>query len=246
MSLESSSTTSPIESASSVAKQKSSWLCKLWFVLCVLLLVYSAYNLLYKQDKQAQRIDAALALVQQSRQELQHLQAEFDAVRAQAVIEESMRKALELSLADAQSDLLRAQEQLAFYDQLMPAGPNGALSVRALDISRSDDQLHYRVLLQRNAQQAEPFSGRLEFEANGQQVGHTGQTSLVLQPVAGREEGVEQSPNILGLNFDRFQRSDGWLQIPAGFEPQSVTLKVFEGNVLRVTRKIELEATLKP
>lgn len=245
MSLESTPTDSPPSTAFFPVKRRLGWIYAALLLLFVLLLAYAAYNLINKQDQHASRVETALTLLQQSRQELLHLQAEFDAVRAQAVIEESTRKALEVTLAEAQVELLRAQEQLAFYDQLMPAGPSGALSLRALDITPQDGQLYYRVLLQRNAQQAGSFSGRLEFEASGQQA-NQGRVTLILKPVAGETESVEPAPDILGLGFERFQRSAGWLQIPTGFEPQSVTLKVFEGNVLRLTRKIELDAVLKP
>lgn len=217
------------------------WYSLVLFILLVCLLAFMLYNGSFRQNRQASRVQAAMVLLGESRQELQHLQAEFDALRSQIVIEESTRKGLESRLSDTQAELVRAQEQLAFYDQLLPAGPNGALSLRAFDINRRGELLQYRVLLQRSATGAPDFKGRLQFQASGLQDGQPAQIQLEAARAPAANPADPQ--DALNLRFDRFQRANGWLLIPEGFEPESVTLKVFEDDVLRLTRKVDLDST---
>ncbi len=229
------------------SKRRIVWpsLCSALLALFVVLAAYLLYSSGTQHEKQTDRIESAMTLLQQSRQELVHLQTEFDALRAQAAIEEGVRKGLESTLQDTQQQLQRANEQLAFYDQLMPSGPSGVVSLRAAEVAWQDGQLQYRVLLQRNAQQAGTFVGRLEFEASGVQNGEAVK-NRVLTTTGWSDSDEEQSPDTLGLEFDRFQRSAGLLYIPEGFEPQSVTLKVFEGNVLRLSRQFAVQAKHEP
>src|SRR5690606_7320917 len=85
------------------------------------------------------------------------------------VVEESTRKGLEASLQALQSELGQTRDQLAFYDQLLPPGPKGAISIRALEVERLGPTLQFRALLMRNAQDDSPFSGRMQFVASGKQ-----------------------------------------------------------------------------
>ena len=45
---------------------------------------------------------------------------------------------------------------------------------------------------------------------------------------------------ILDLEFLRLQRSQGLLVLPEGFEPYEVTLRVLEGNNVRITKAVIL------
>lgn len=111
-------------------------------------------------------------------QQLQQLRLDLDAERARAnelhgqlVVERSTIKGLESALGAAQSDLGAANDKLAFYDQLLPPGPQGSVGIRALEIFPvGPNLLQYRLLLTRNAQgRSKPFEGRLQFLARGLQ-----------------------------------------------------------------------------
>ncbi len=177
-------------------------------------------------------------------------------------IEESTRRGLEMSLRTAQEELGRAQDTVAFYEQLMPPGPKGTVSIRAIDFEPVGPHLKYRVLLMRSGSSNEPFKGRLQFEATGM-MGEA-RESIVLEtaraPAPSRklDEGAshdeqvpEPSPDDAGtqdagdpavLEFADFQRSSGVLSLPEGFTPESVTVSVLEGDTLRTSRKVELPA----
>ena len=182
-----------------------------------------------------------------SHNELSGVRAHVDVLLGQLVVEESTRKGLEASLQETQNELGRVRDQLAFFDQLLPPGPKGAINIRALEVEQIGPTLQYRVLLTRNAQDAAPFKGHMQFVASGTQDG--AQVKLTLVPVlspdaasAGPDEAqvVAADTGEFSLNFDEFQRAGGLLGIPPGFTPKTVTVNVFEGNKLRASRSTSL------
>lgn len=168
------------------------------------------------------------------------------AFEGRLAVEESTRRGLEKSLRSVQSELGQAQDTIAFYEQLMPPGPKGAVSVRALDIERAGPNLRYRVLLMRSGSNGESFKGSLQFVASGRLNGEEASFSLepaslpgVLDPVPSTAE-ADARLEAFPLSFDEFQRSGGLLSLPEGFEPESVTVNVMEGKVLRVSRSVDI------
>lgn len=170
------------------------------------------------------------------------LTTERDALQSQLLVEQTTRSSLETTLNAAQSDLASARERLAFYEQLLPPGPAGAVTVRALDIEPRAGLLSYRVLLMRNGTSGSGFNGLMEFVANGVQKGKN--VKITLKPAAGvGASNTEQSQSTpLKLSFDQFQRAEGLLDLPEGFVPRSVTLNVMEGLAVRATRTVNLAA----
>jgi len=166
-----------------------------------------------------------------------------DALQGQLAVEESTRKSLEATLQATQQDLGRARDQLAFYNQLLPAGPNGSISIRALDIEQRGPTLYYKVLLMRNAPGDETFNGLMEFVANGSEKGKTVKISLhpALAENASLDGGAANTAK-LALSFDQFQRGEGVLSIPPGFIPKAVTLNILEGETVRASRTVNLAA----
>lgn len=185
----------------------------------------------------------------QNRHDYQALQTRLDALHGQMLVEESTRKSLEAALQATQAELGRARDQLAFFDRLLPPGPNGSVSIRALDFESRGPTLLYKVLLMRNAPGAEAFAGQMQFVASGTLNG--AQTTLTLEPAtaAAAEDaaadvsdtgGADSQQAPLTLQFEQFQRSEGLLSVPEGFRPGSVTLNVLEGKTLRVSRTVNL------
>lgn len=218
-------------------------------------------------------LDAAHARAQAYEQELAAVRGRLQqtansaaALEGRLQVEESTRRGLETTLRTLQGELGRAQDTLAFYEQLMPPGPKGALTVRALDIERAGPHLRYRVLLMRSGSSDKPFQGSLQFLADGRLDGED--VTVPLSPIVvqaaqsgqGRQADVEDagSPAIaladeqaiagdveadtelLAVEFADFQRGSGLLGLPPGFEPDSVTVNVLEGRTLRTSRSVEL------
>ena len=176
----------------------------------------------------------------------EHVQSELD-------VERGVHVELERTLQKAEQDLGQMRDKLAFYEQLLPPGPQGSIDVRAFDIQKQPDALSFRVLLMRSGKPGERFSGSLQFIATGQLDGQTETLELKLLQAQGRggssetahagespTSAAEQSPVVLKLNFDQFQRSQGLLALPLGFVPQSVTVRVVEGDIILATRRVDL------
>ncbi|XOT95443.1 DUF6776 family protein [Alcaligenes pakistanensis] len=197
------------------------------------------YRSLTQPADQSEQIQLAMQNLARSQQSLQQIQSEFEGLRGQLVLEESTRKGLEKSLLATQTELAQTREQLAFYEQLLPPGPSGSVTVRALDVAKRGDLLEYKVLLQRNAPEGKAFSGRLQFQLTGRQDGKT--VKIDLSPSSGPDSVLAESSleqiDPLVLNFNQFQRAMGWLALPPGFEPTALTLNVLEGNVIRASRQ---------
>lgn len=188
------------------------------------------------------------SLVQQMAHELQlsqadllQIQARLDMAEANVVVEASTRSALEDTLHESQAELARVRDQLAFFNELLPPGPAGSVSIRALDITPLGPTLQYRLLLMRSGAVGTAFKGNIQFVAQGMQNGKV--TEIELQaaqtPVA---NGESQSPSSFSLDFSQFQRSGGLLAIPAGLTVQKVTLNILEGSTVRVSRTVKLSA----
>lgn len=182
------------------------------------------------------QIDAALAQTEQTRQEL--------------TIERAARAELEKNLSVLQEELGRMKDYLAFYEQLLPPGPQGAIALRAVEFERQDQTLQFRVLLMRSGKPGERFNGRLQFVATGLRDGQE-LTSVLLLKQGGPDFAASRSPlNSLGataqdqdslaLSFDQFQRSQGVLALPADFQLTSVVVSVLSGEIVLASRKVDL------
>lgn len=180
--------------------------------------------------------------VAQNQYDLASARSQLDFVRAQLSVEESTRKTLEATLQATQNELGRARDQLAFFDQLLPPGPNGSISVRGLDIEQRGSTLQYRVLLMRNAPSGETFNGLMQFVANGLQQGKAVKIKLesAQSGVKVAKAGDSADVNELAVSFDQFQRSGGVLSLPDDFVPKTVTLSILEGQKVRVSRTVNL------
>ncbi len=177
--------------------------------------------------------------------QLQAAQRRNEQVQGDLAVERAARAELERSLATMQAEIDRARDQLAFYEQLLPPGPQGSVALRAVDIQVQADALRYRVLLMRSGKPGERFFGALEFVASGQQDGN--EVTHVLKPLLTTPQpggapgaGTDSVADALRLEFEQFQRSQGLLALPAGFSPRSVTVRVVEGGIVLASRRVDL------
>jgi len=174
-------------------------------------------------------------------------------VQQTLTIEQAARAELEKSLTVLQDELGRSKDHLAFYEQLLPPGPQGAIALLAVELERQDRTLAFRVLLMRSGKPSKPgerFNGRLQFVATGIKDGQ--EVTVVLQPSQrAASAGGSKSPlNTLGvatedqdsltLSFDQFQRSQGVLALPKDFEPSAVVVSILSGEIVLASRKVDL------
>lgn len=186
------------------------------------------------------------AMHQQATQ-LRYTQSQLDTADGELVIERAARQELEAQLRAVQAEVGRVRDQLAFYEQLLPPGPEGSVDIRGVQIDREGGGLRYKVLLMRSGRNGgSPFAGALRFQATGILKGET--VTVELAPMQVRAEagpvtvtGDSTTAASLALQFDQYQRSQGILAVPEGFVPESVTVSVLEGDTVRASRSIKLE-----
>jgi hypothetical protein len=171
-------------------------------------------------------------------------------VRNELTIEQAARAELEKSLAALQEELGRSKDHLAFYEQLLPPGPQGAIALRAVEFEKQGQALAFRVLLMRSGKPGERFNGRLQFVASGLKDGK--EVTAVLEPSQRvMNAGTSKAPlNTLGaatqgedslkLSFDQFQRSQGVLALPSDFQTISVVVSILSGEIVLASRKVDL------
>lgn len=183
----------------------------------------------WQQDKQT--LAQTQQQWQQASQDLEQARLHVQALQTQLVLEQATQDALRQSLAQAQQELGRFQEQLAFYEHLMPLSGTGTVQVRALELEPQGQTLHYKLLAQRPPHLAR-FNGHIQFTAHG----HQGADSVnIVLTTAGLEPTTTTE-----IEFDRFLRTTGLLQIPADLRIDAVTLQIYEGTQLRATHKMNL------
>lgn len=197
-----------------------------------------------------QRIQDLQAQAAARQAELTQAQTDLAAARSRVDVQDGTQRVLQEKLADLQQQLGQVRGQLAFYEQLIPPGPAGALTVRAFEIQADADFLRYRVLLTRNAApNADPFKGRMRFVAQGRLQGKAVKMDLNPPLAPDQAGGADAAPGAvdpLALVFDQFQRSTGVLQIPAGMDIQSVRLEILEGDTVRATQDAALNRAATP
>lgn len=195
----------------------------------------------------ARQAEAQEEAMRQQATQLRYTQGQLDTADGELVIERSARQELETQLRAAQAEVGRVRDQLAFYEQLLPPGPEGAVDIRSVQIDRNGGGLRYKVLLMRSGRNgAVPFAGALRFQATGTLKGET--VTVDLAPMQVKAEsgpvavtGESTAAASLALQFDQYQRSQGVLAVPEGFVPESVTVSVLEGETVRASRSVKLE-----
>ncbi|CAM5782982.1 DUF6776 family protein [Castellaniella caeni] len=195
------------------------------------------------------KMQALQAQVRDQQASLAQAQAAQAAAQSAADVQAGTQRALQDKVAQLQQQLGQVRDQLAFYEQLIPPGPAGAVAVRAFDVQPEGDFLHYRVLLSRNAAAgAQPFKGRMRFVALGTSQGKAVkiQLSPPQTPEADQTQAAAGAADPLALVFDQFQRSTGVLQLAPGLQVQSVRLEILEGDTVRATQDAALNRAASP
>lgn len=183
--------------------------------------------------------------LEKTRQAHLKLQASLLAAQGQLTIEQSAKEHLAEQLVAAQQDVGMLQQNLAFFEQLIPENSKpAAISIRSMEVARQGDALRYHVLVMRNRPATEEFSGSLEFSATGTKDGSGATISLETAEnasISGSTANAARAgsdPTV--LKFQQYQRASGLLAIPPGFEPESVTVRVLEGKSVRSEHTIGL------
>jgi hypothetical protein len=171
-------------------------------------------------------------------------------LRNELTIERSARAELEKNLAQLQVELGRRKDHLAFYEQLLPPGPQGSIALRAVELERNGANLNYRVLLMRSGKPGERVNARLQFVAAGMLGDKETELSLLPRQAVPDPNAVSTgaipgvTPELtdsLRLSFEQFQRSQGVLAVPSDMKVKFVTVQVLDGDIVLASRRVDLQ-----
>ncbi|WP_420995937.1 DUF6776 family protein [Cupriavidus sp. 30B13] len=166
--------------------------------------------------------------------ERDRLQALANTAESQLQMARGAQQGLARQLKAAEGEAAQLQEDLAFFESLLPAGGNtSGIHVRSFRVSvdEADTQkMHYRLLVMQGGSKA--FSSLPEFRGELQLV-----ASLVRdgKPVTLTLDEDQAGP-LPGLLLTHYQRIEGTFPLPAGATARAVTVRILQNGQLRATQ----------
>jgi hypothetical protein len=142
----------------------------------------------------------------------------------QLQMERSAQADLTKSLKIQQDENARLQEDIAFFQTLMPRGKGQnqvTLPRLKVEAGGMPGEYRYRLLVMQEGTREKDFRGRVQLLAN---YVHDGEKGVLVVPAVG------EHPSALELNFRYFQRINGSFQAPPGAVVKSVQARLFESG----------------
>lgn len=122
--------------------------------------------------------------------------------------------------SDLQAMVTKLEKDIALFADAMPPDPRGTSpGIRAAEFSVTDGQLNHFVLLMQDKGKDAEFTGTMELVAAGRYSnGRSGNVDLPSQPVS----------------VGRYAYINGSVELPAGFTPRQVTIRIKPDGANRV------------
>ncbi|MGO3131046.1 MAG: hypothetical protein ACTIJQ_04620 [Alcaligenes sp.] len=197
-----------------------------WFVLLLTGIALGAGGLLFLQKSYG----PTRLTVEQSEQLHYDLNsANADKQRLQGQLNQTSRDLEEVSqkegklgqqTSDLQAMVTKLEKDVALFADAMPPDPRGTSpGIRAAEFTINDGQLNHFVLLMQDKGKEAEFSGTMEFVAAGRYTnGRSGNVDLPSQTV----------------NVGRYAYINGSAELPAGFTPRQITIRIKPDGANRV------------
>ncbi len=197
-----------------------------WFVLLLTGIALGAGGLLFLQKSYG----PTRLTVEQSEQLHYDLNsANADKQRLQGQLNQTSRDLEEVSqkegklgqqTGDLQAMVTKLEKDVALFADAMPPDPRGTSpGIRAAEFTINDGQLNHFVLLMQDKGKEAEFSGTMEFVAAGRYTnGRSGNVDLPSQTV----------------NVGRYAYINGSAELPAGFTPRQITIRIKPDGANRV------------
>ena len=158
------------------------------------------------------RIESLSAQVARLKAENRRLRSDAAYQRQSAAVEHKALESLRQGLEQAQAENLRLKEELSFYRSIVsPSTMRPGLHIQSLTLENGAQkgEYHYRVVLTLVRGNGRVAKGRARLSVLG-----TRQGKPATVEVSGREA--------LRFSFRYFQRLEGDLKLPEGFEPRAL------------------------
>ena len=162
----------------------------------------------------------------QLEQENAHFKAEKLRIAQQLEIDQTTLKDLAKSLQNVQEENTTLREDNAFFRNLLsPDQGPGPISIYYFKIERNPilaGEYRYRLLLLKADKREKEFVGSVQFLVTGEQAGGKA-TYTYPDAKLGKSQAIS-------INFKYYQRLEGAFQLPAGFTPKNVQIRVFKAG----------------
>ena len=144
----------------------------------------------------------------------------------QLAMERAAHQQLAAQVQSLTAENSRLEEDLAFFDSLLPSGPvSEGISIRRLKIELlPPNQVRYRLLIMRRGNNVQDFKGSLALSLA---VVQSGKSNVLTFPAR------EDKPEPFQLEFRRYQRIEGILTLPEGVQVKNAQAKVLENGKVR-------------
>lgn len=205
-------------------------------LLVALLALFALVGYLYLSPLLAQRdasgvtadeVQEMRGTITDLREKNQTLQEQLAMATRSSEIDSSAGKQLMGTLAAREKELLDLKEELNFYKSMVTVKggkSTASVSIRSFAIVPADKagRYLYKLVLARVDGKGKPVKGRAELRLQGR----LGEESQILDwKKISPEDGRKPK-----FSFQFFQRLEGELLIPEGFEPENILVKVIPGG----------------
>jgi hypothetical protein len=172
---------------------------------------------------EAIRLKAQAANAQAEREKTANV---LNTAENQLAMERAAHKQLAEQVQSLTAENARLEEDLAFFDSLLPAGPvSEGVSIRRLKIElMPPNQVRYRLLVMRRGNNTQDFKGNLSLSLSVMQ---SGKPAILGFP--GKDDKAEP----FQLEFRRYQRIEGILTLPEGVQVRNAQARVLENGKVR-------------
>lgn len=167
-----------------------------------------------------------------------NLRAENTRLKQQIDIEQVTQKNLTQSLKTLQDENAALKEDTAFFRNLLsPEQGPGGVSIYHVKVEPNNvvsGEYRYRLLLLKAGSREQEFSGAVQLLVSGVQDGRPASLSVL--------DGKNAKGAGLPVSFKYYQRLEGGFRLPAGMNPKSVQVRVYEAGAAQPkwTRTINL------
>lgn len=173
--------------------------------------------------EQARQLQARAAQAQSERDKAAN---NLNTAENQLAMERAAHEQLAAQVKTLTAENARLEEDLAFFDSLLPSGPaSEGVSIRRLKIELlPPNQVRYRLLVMRRGNNSQDFKGNLALTLA---VTQAGKPAVLAFP--GKDDKAEQ----FQFEFRRYQRIEGILTLPEGVQVKNAQARVLENGKVR-------------
>jgi hypothetical protein len=171
----------------------------------------------------------SVAEARELRQTIDDLKTQNQSLREQLAravrsseIDSKAGEELMATLAQREKELLDLREELDFYKRMVSSEKKGgvsSISIRSFSMMPADKEgaYHYKLVVARVDGKGKPVKGRVQLRLQGREKGE----SRTLE-----WQDISSGGDLPRFKFQFFQTLEGELEIPAGFEPEHILVKV--------------------